>query len=285
MQSKVQKGALANFLKNKGFFVVANGDGSNDVMMMKESHMVIAHSAADGTVAPGIGALSNLLDIQLRRLLGSEDSFYELFDIHRVHSRVIQSFAKIANSEEKPTASLGLKASKITFDLAPSVLGRQAVKEMYQQHWFSVGFDLTWLWIAYHEIMQSTDLPMVNQNISASNFISNTMGIAMLFAIAESFFNYSLFGESTNLISMLLMLTLLPIVLKSVFSSFKAVQEKLYPEPEIVAEEEKTVEQEAQPHKSSWWGSFNSYFKTPRSQPQPKLPSHVLQLGMGGSED
>ncbi|RUR08351.1 HAD family hydrolase [Legionella sp. km772] len=49
------KGVLARYLKDHHYFVVANGDGTNDVMMMKSAHMVIAHHSDDGTFAPGVG--------------------------------------------------------------------------------------------------------------------------------------------------------------------------------------------------------------------------------------
>lgn len=260
------KGILARFLKDNQFFIVANGDGSNDVLMMKEAHTVIAHCAEDNSLAPGVGALADLTDVQLRRLLSSDNSFYELFDIADSRSNFIQLFSGVANSQEKGMLALTLKSSKMSFELARNVLGPEAVKEMYQQHWWSVGFDLSWLWIAYYEIMQSVGLPMDNQNISASGLISNFMEMAMVIALVESLTNYLAFGESTNLITMVMMLMLLPIVLKSVFSSFKAVQDRIYPEsPRIVEldEEEQTVQPQRQ--SQSWWGSVRSFFHNPKN--------------------
>jgi P-type Ca2+ transporter type 2C len=99
-----------------------------------------------------------------------------------------------------------------------------------------------WLWIVFYEINQSSDLPMDNQNINASRLISNTMGIVLIIAVFQALINYALFNESTNLTSMLIMLSLLPLVLKSVFSGFKMVQEHLYPEPEIIEVEESSAE-------------------------------------------
>lgn len=62
------KGFLASYLQKQRCFVVANGDGTNDVMMMKNSNMVIAHQSDDGSFAPGVGALSNISEEQLKRL-------------------------------------------------------------------------------------------------------------------------------------------------------------------------------------------------------------------------
>ncbi len=232
------KGQLARFLKDNQFFVVANGDGTNDVMMMKNSDMVIAHYSDDNTFAPGVGALANISDEQLRHLFGSQKSFYELFDINLPDSLFVQQFTPMANSQEKPSLALALKAEKMNIDLLRA-LGVSDVKEMPQQHWFSVAFDLMWLWIAFYEINQSTDLPMDNQNISSSSFLSQCMGIAMLVAVFQALANYAWAGESTNLTSMLLTLAVLPIVLKSVFSGFRMVQERVYPVSSIEAEPER----------------------------------------------
>ena len=231
------KGILADFLKAQKFFLVANGDGTNDVLMMKNADMVIAHYSDDASFAPGVGALSNLSDEQLRRLFGSQKSFYELFDISSPHSLFMKLFTPLANSQEKPSLALALKSSKMSFDLV-RMLGVSDVKEMYQQHWFSVGFDLMWLWIAFYEISDSCDLPMDSQNISSSDFITKSMGMAMAIAIVQSLMNYALSGESTNLTSMLLMLSFLPLVLRSIFSGFKMVQDRLYPEQEPAVVEE-----------------------------------------------
>jgi P-type Ca2+ transporter type 2C len=143
----------------------------------------------------------------------------------------------------------------MTFELAKAMGAN--VSEMNQQHWYSVAFDLLWLWIAFYEINQSSDLPMDNQNINASRLISNTMGIVLIIAVFQALINYALFNESTNLTSMLIMLSLLPLVLKSVFSGFKMVQEHLYPEPEIIEVEESSAESSNR-SLTSYFGTFFS---------------------------
>ncbi|WP_010652585.1 HAD family hydrolase [Fluoribacter dumoffii] len=265
------KGILAQYLKEQHYFVVANGDGTNDVMMMKNSHAVIAHHAEDGTFAPGVGNLSNLSEEQLKRLFGSEKTFYELFDIHLPKSLFVQQLADLANSQEKPTMALALKSGKLTFDLAKAV-GAQ-VTEMNQQHWYSVAFDLLWLWIAFYEINESADLPMDNRNINASTLISKTMGIALIIAFFQSLANYVLFNESTNLSSMLIMLTLLPFVLRSVFSGFRMVQERLYPEPEIV-EVEASPEPSSNPPNSSILSYVGAFFSRKPLQQLENIANH-----------
>lgn len=251
------KGILACYLKDHHYFIVANGDGTNDVMMMKNSNVVIAHHSDDGAFAPGVDALSNISEEQLQRLFGSEKTFYELFDINLPKSLFIQQFAPLANSQEKPSMALALKSGKMTFELAKAV--GADVAEMNQQHWYSVAFDLLWLWIAFYEINQSADLPMDNRNINASRLISNTIGISLIIAVLQSLANYALFDESTNLTSMLIMLSLLPLVLKSVFSGFGIVRDRLYPRPEPeIAEVEESPETGSNRSLSSYLGAFFS---------------------------
>lgn len=230
------KGILSRYLKEHRYFVVANGDGTNDVMMMKNSNMVIAHQSDDGSFAPGVGALSNISEGQVKRLFGANQSFYELFDIHLKQSRFIQRFTPLANSQEKPSMALALKSEKMTFDLASSV--GVNVKEMNHQHWYSVAFDMIWLWISFYEINQTVDLPMDNRNINVSNLIAQTMELALMIAIVQAFVNYTVYDESTNLTSMVLMLSILPFVLKSVFSGFRSVQERIYPQAHEVNREQ-----------------------------------------------
>ena len=248
------KRILARYLKDHHYFVVANGDGTNDVMMMKNSNLVIAHHSDDGSFAPGVDALANISEEQLKRLFGSQKTFYELFDINLPKS-LFYPIAPFSELTGKPTMALALKSGKMTFDLAKTV--GADVAEMNQQHWYSVAFDLLWLWISFYEINESSDLPMDNRNINASRLISNTMGIALIIAVVQSFANYALYNESTNLTSMLIMLSFLPLVLKSVFSGFRSVQDSLYSQPEITEVEEIT-EDGSNRSISSYFGTFFS---------------------------
>lgn len=267
------KGILARYLKDHHYFVVANGDGTNDVMMMKNSNMVIAHHSDDGTFAPGVDSLSNISEEQLRRLFGSQKTFYELFDINLPKSLFVQQFAPLANSQEKPTMALALKSGKMTFDLAKTVGAN--VTEMNQQHWYSVVFDLLWLWISFYEINESADLPMDNRNINASSLISNTMAIALTIAVFQSLANYAFFNESTNFTSMFIMLSLLPLVLKSIFSGFRMVQDSVYPPLKPPEVEEKA---ESNSNRSSVLSYFGSFFSRNKPVKQLEEVSSVPKL-------
>lgn len=221
------KGVLTEYLKNNGYFVVANGDGTNDIMMMKNADVVISHLNDEATHAPGVEQLSNLNDKQLQRLLNSDKGFYELFDMQQ-GSPFIQTFTPLANSQEKPSVALALKSSKMGFEVARNV-GVTDVKDMAQQHWFGVAFDLLWVWISFQTINSTTDLPLDKQNLNQSNFINKCLLTAMAMAFLQALATYALSGESTNLPCMLIILTALPVVLKSIFSGYGEVQNELHP--------------------------------------------------------
>jgi Ca2+-transporting ATPase len=214
--STQDKGVLAQFLKKSGFFVVANGDGTNDIAMMQQAHMVITHLSEHGVYAPGIEPYSDLSDFQLRSLLNSEQSFYELFDLHQ-QSKFIELFLPLMNSQEKPSLGLLLKSSKLSFELMKSL--DYPAQEMWQQHWSSMCFDLIWLWITYQEILKSTAERADTTSLDISNNPRRYMFTTLSVAITIALINYSAFGETTNFSTMILMLSFLPLVLKNIFTT------------------------------------------------------------------
>lgn len=223
--STEKKGVLVEYLKEQKFFVVANGDGSNDVAMMRQANMVLAHVMDDGQYALGVEQFVDLSDKQLQGILGSDRSFYEIFDIHDPHSQFMRAFTSLANSQEKPSIALLLKSSKMSFELARAV--GFVVTDIPGLHWWGVGFDLAWLWIAFDAINATVDLPMDNQSLDESNFSSRCLFASMIFAMVSSAMLYTLSGESTNLTWMLLVLSFLPLLLRSIFSGFAYVQETI----------------------------------------------------------
>ena len=223
-------------------------------MMMKSANMVIAHLTDELTYAPGVEQLANLSDKQLQLLSGTNDSFYELFDIHIPQSKFIQYFTSLANSQEKPSIALALKSSKMTFELAQAV-GLPNLKEMPHQHWYSVGFDLTWLWITYQAITATTDLPVDNQHLGRSKLINQCMLTAIAIACLQALSTYAITGESTNLSSMIVMLSLLPVVLKSIYTGYGTVQNELHPIIQDISEA--TV---PQTKRQSFFNCIGSFF-------------------------
>jgi hypothetical protein len=174
--------------------------------------------------------LANLNDRQLQGLLQSNASFYDLFDIDKPHSAFKKQFIPLANSQEKVSFALMLKSCKMSFELAKS-LGFTDVTEMWQQHWFSVAFDLIWLGIAYYEILASKNLPFDNKNLNASTFVRYMQTITIAIAVVQSLLTYTFTGKSTNVDTMILMLCALPLVLRSIFSAYGHLQEGVYHQP------------------------------------------------------
>lgn len=225
--STENKGVLARHLKDHGFFVAANGDGTNDVAMMREAHMVIAHVTDDGIYAPGVKQYANLSDSQLSGLLESQESqksFYELFDIHEPKSLLMHLFAPLANSQEKPVVSMSGKSVKISWALM-AALGFP-VHDISGLHWFGVIYDLVWLLFSFMAINASTNLPMDNRSLDESNFPNHCLVFALAMAVFQAVAAYEISGESTNFTWMVLTLAMLPIILRSMFAGFGHVQEE-----------------------------------------------------------
>lgn len=247
--SATDKGILSKHLTQNQFFVVANGDGSNDVMMMRNANVVITHLNDELAHAPGVDQFSNLSDRQLRQLLGSNQSFYDLFDIHHPRSLFVQTFTPLANSQEKPMMALALKNSKMSFEIA-KYAELVNVSEMPHQHWYSVAFDLIWLCISFQLINTSADLPADRQHLNMSTFINQCLIVTTGLAFLQAFTIYFLTGESTNLSTMMLMLCCLPLVLKSIFSAYGEVQNEVHSNLRI---------QENQNNRRSFLTSMPSY--------------------------
>ena len=219
------KGVLTKFLKQQKFFVMANGDGTNDIAMMKDADVVIAHLTDDGMYAPGVEQFADLNDRQVQNLFSSQESFYKLFDIHQAQSVFIEKFSPLANSQEKPSIALLLKSGKIGFELARAV-DAPGIIDMPHQHWFSTLFDMTWVWISFQEINHSAHLPADSKHLAISSAPGKYMLTALSIATLEASILYATTGESVNFTTMLLWLSFLPLVLKSIFSSYGAAEEK-----------------------------------------------------------
>ncbi|MDR3492244.1 MAG: HAD family hydrolase [Gammaproteobacteria bacterium] len=222
--STQDKGMLARFLKAMGYFVIANGDGTNDIAMMKAADLVFAHTAKDGSYAPGVRLYANINDVQVRKLTHSNESFYHLFDIHRrQNSLFMKPFIRIANVQEMPSYVLIFKSIKIGFELMKA-LGYTDVEEIWQQHLLSIAFDLIWLWVAFTKINQHSDLPVNNEHIARSNLPIKCMMLTLALATMESFFCYAAFGKTTDITLMILKLSFLSTLLTSFLSGFRDVQ-------------------------------------------------------------
>jgi len=225
----VDKGILANHVKKEGFFVVANGDGTNDTYMMKVANLVIAHLSSEGTYAPGVSQYANINDRQIQKLCHKFSSFYDLFDIdRRENCQFILPFIPLANAQEMVSYALNFKAIKMSMELAKA-LGANDVLEIFQQQWLSILFDLTWLWISSECILDNADLPVDEKHLGKSWLPTKCMALTVTLAALESFACYQLLGKTTDVTLLLAKLALLPIFLKSFFSGYRMVQHELKP--------------------------------------------------------
>ena len=216
--STAGKGELASFLKKLGCFIVANGDGSNDIAMMKEAHLVFAHLTEEGKYAPGIEKFVNLNDKQLQAILCSDKSFYELFDIHLPDSRLKKLFLPLKNSQEKPSLALTLKTSKMAFELAKTAEVANLI-EMPMQHYKGLLFDLTFLAQSYYTIISSVDSPLDNKNLMESDFSTRVLFTTLAVSILQALSTYQLSKETTNEYWMILMLAFMPFAFHRIFTA------------------------------------------------------------------
>lgn len=230
--STLGKGLLVEHLKSKGFFVVANGDGTNDKEMMRNAHLVIGHVGDDGRLISEIEPFVHLTDQQLQKLLHSEQSFYHLFDIHQSHSLFIDQFSRLSNSQEKPSMALILKSAKMSFEFMRA-LGYKDVIEMPLQHFSSIAFDLGFLGITFNRIQAYSDLPADNQHLAKSLFPKQLMLGTVAFGCITALLRYATSGEAVNWDTMGYWLICLPVLENIVFSSFKSVQTELVSEHPI----------------------------------------------------
>jgi len=220
------KGKLILHYKNNGYFTVANGDGSNDIAMMREADFVIGHLSGDGTFAPGISQYVNINDKQVQKLSHKTQSFYELFDIHqREKSQFILPFIPLDNAQEMVPYALLFKATKMSIEFS-NAFG-YTVDEIFMQQALSILFDLAWLWISYKIILKNANRPSNDKHLCRSWLPLKCMIGTVAMAAFESYICNQLLGKTTDFTFLIMKLVLLPIGLTSFFNAYHAVQYEL----------------------------------------------------------
>jgi Ca2+-transporting ATPase len=220
------KGRLAIFLKNHGYFIVANGDGTNDTAMMRVADFVMAHCSPNGDFAPGVAQFVNLSDTQLQTLNKSPHSFYDLFDIDQAeNSQFILPFIKMANAQEMVSIALNFKSIKMFLEFAKA-FGISTVTNGWQQLSI-IAYDLIWLAISFYSILDNAELPSNNQNLEQSFFATKCMYATVALAAVQAFISYELDDKTTDITLMVIQLAILPMFLKSFFRGYAAVQQEL----------------------------------------------------------
>lgn len=183
------KGRLVEHAKAKGLFIIANGDGSNDLQMLHAAHVAIGDAALDGSFARGVHEASNLTDSQVRQLMGTTaGSFYELFDIHTgEESRFLKMFTRMANTQPKVVTALLVKSLK---SLALTSAIGWNTQEMKGQFPMMLGYDAAFLASLRHITLSTADTRLFDRPLGESHIPYTTLAGSMAVAGAQSFYHY-----------------------------------------------------------------------------------------------
>lgn len=187
---EADKKVIAERAKDQKAFVVASGDGCNDIMMFNSAHLAIASSATDGSFARGLQDASSITDIQIRQLLEKPGkSLYELFDIHLGKDSVfLKHFARMANSQPKVITSLLGKSLKSM--AIPRLLGKYT-REIPGQFGVLLAYDAAFLGSVYHKVLDSAHVPLMKESIKTSYLPYCVLITAVVIAALESLYAYS----------------------------------------------------------------------------------------------
>ncbi len=185
----VDKKNLVVHAKEKGKFVIANGDGCNDLHMLKAAHIAIGDAARDGSFARDVQEASTFTDTQLRQLMKAPgQSLYQLLDLHEgKNSTFLQHFAPLANTQPKVITSLLGKPLKSV--AVPRALGR-FTKEIPGQFGVLLGYDAAFLAAAYQANIATAHTPLVDSAINKSKLPWITLASAAGIAAAQSIYCY-----------------------------------------------------------------------------------------------
>lgn len=212
----VDKRNLVVHAKENGKFIIANGDGCNDLLMFKEAHIAIGDAARDGSFARDVQEASTFTDTQLRQLMKhSDQSLYQLLDIHKgKNSKFLKHFASLANTQPKVISSLLGKALKSV--AVPRALGWHT-KEIPGQFGVLLGYDTAFIAAIYQANIATANVPLVNKPINQSKLPYVTLLSAASLAAAQSFYSYAYSNQQVTTGSMLMWNLALSIGCLSVF--------------------------------------------------------------------
>lgn len=187
----IDKQIITQHGKQKGEFVIASGDGCNDLLMFDSCDLAIASSAHDGTFARGTHEACNLTDLQIQDLMGDKDAtIYELFDIHKKqNSHFLKKFAKLANTSPKViTALLGKPLKNIAI---PRLLG-WGIQEIPMQFGLLLGYDALFIAMMYRACIHSSNTPLLVGRVSRSKLPYTTLITSVALASLQSLYCFYL---------------------------------------------------------------------------------------------
>lgn len=186
----IDKKNLVVRAKKRGEFIIAMGDGCNDLMMLNAADMSIGASARDGSFARGVQEASTITDIQVRQLMKQPNcTLHQLFDVHKgKKSKVLKPFAFFANTQPKVITSLLGKVLKSV--AIPRALGWQT-NEIPGQFGILLGYDAAFLAATYQANIATANVPLVDRPINQSKLPLVTLLSATAFAAAQSLYAYA----------------------------------------------------------------------------------------------
>lgn len=193
----VDKKNLVVHAKLQGYFVIANGDGCNDLLMLKEAHVAIGDAARDGSFARDVQESSTFTDIQLRELMQKPNkTLYHLFDLQKgKESRFLKHFAPIANTQPKVICALLIKALKSV--AVPRALGYYTT-EIPSQFGKLLAYDGAFLAATYQTTLATSHTPLLARPVNESRLPYVALLSAVAMAALESIYCYSLHNRQVT---------------------------------------------------------------------------------------
>jgi Ca2+-transporting ATPase len=175
----VDKKILVDHAKTQGLFIIANGDGCNDILMLKSAHISIGDAALDGSFSRGVKEASTFTDLQLGQLMKSEKkTLYQLLDLHKGKESVfLNHFAPIANTQPKIISALVCKCLKSA--AIPKMLGL-FTREIPHQFSLMLAYDAIFFAAIHQASMATASITFVAEPISHSYIPI----VAMIFSVA-----------------------------------------------------------------------------------------------------
>jgi hypothetical protein len=198
----IDKKRLVDHMKSKDNFIIASGDGCNDILMLNSSHIAIANSAHDGTFARGLEEVATITDLQIKQLMAHKEStIYELFDIDQGKSSLfLNHFARLANTQPKVITSLMAKSLKSI--AIPRLLGK-FTRELPFQFGALLSYDALFLTATYQACLTTANTPLIIEPVNRSIVPLAVLVTSLAIAAIQSMYAYSFHEEQITTYPML----------------------------------------------------------------------------------
>jgi len=198
----VDKKILCDHAKNQGFFIMASGDGCNDLLMFNSAHIALANSAHDGSFAKGVQEAATFTDQQIKQLMeNKEASIYELLDLEAgKKSLFLKPFARMSNTQPKIITALMAKSLKSM--AVPRILGK-LTKEIPGQFGAFLAYDGAYLSAIYKASLDTASTPLLNRAVHQDRLPLIVLITSLAIASLQSMYAYTYYNEQITTSSML----------------------------------------------------------------------------------